>query len=737
MKIIFLFLYSLFLVNYSFSQGPEIQWQNTIGGSGTDNLYSIQQTSDGGYILGGFSYSDSSGDKLEDAVGGVYVDYWIVKTDGIGFIQWENTIGGNRDDFLQSIEQTTDGGYILGGYSESGISGDKTEPNLDEDGSSSDYWVLKLDALGAIEWQNTIGGNSIDKLRSVKQTSDGGYILGGESSSDLSGDKTEEDIYGGTDYWVIKLSSAGIIEWQNTIGGTAADYLTCIQQTIDGGFIVGGRSFSVAGFDKTEGNYGSDDYWVLKLNSVGNIIWQNTIGGNHYDHLHSIEQTSDGGFILGGTSTSNISGDKTENVIDLDGSGYDYWVVKLNATGTIIWQNTIGGTDYDELQEIKQTFDGGYIIGGWSESEISGDKTEDNLGLYGDDDYWIIKLNETGNILWQNTIGGSLDDILWDIEQTADAGFILGGHSKSPLTFDKTEDSIGGMDYWIIKLASDCSTEICNALDDNCNGLIDDGIIETISISAGGPTTFCQGGSVLLTATYSGVAVQWKKNGANIPGATSPTYNATHKATYSCQTISPCGTAISDGIFVNVQKNPPATITAGGPTTFCEGGSVILTANAGGGLSYQWYKSATAIPGANSINYTATISGNYKCRVTKTATGCFKNSNTITVTVPCKKGSTTDEQPINNRFEIYPNPNNGKFNISVTSASPWQNYYNLEIYNSLGELIFSKELCAASCGNLTDGNINETISIDNLSSGIYFLRIADGKNYEEQKLIIE
>ncbi len=162
-----------------------IQWQNTIGGSGSEALFSIVQTSDGGYILGGYSHSNISGDKTENSNGAT--DYWIVKTDARANIQWQNTIGGSGYDYLTSIDQTSDGGYILGGYSSSNISADKTENSI----GNSDYWIVKTDSLGVIQWQNTIGGSELDVLSSIAQTSDGGYILGGYSNSDISGDKTE------------------------------------------------------------------------------------------------------------------------------------------------------------------------------------------------------------------------------------------------------------------------------------------------------------------------------------------------------------------------------------------------------------------------------------------------------------------------------------------------------------------------------------------------------------------
>ncbi len=167
------------IFNYSNAQS-DIEWQNTIGGNSDDELYSVIETTDGGYLLGGWSWSGISGDKSEVSQG--YNDYWVVKLDGSGDILWQNTIGGYSTDELSSVIQTIDGGYLLGGYSYSGISGDKTEANQ---GYHPDYWVVKLDGFGNILWQNNIGGNTTDDLYSVIQTTDGGYLLGGESSSGI------------------------------------------------------------------------------------------------------------------------------------------------------------------------------------------------------------------------------------------------------------------------------------------------------------------------------------------------------------------------------------------------------------------------------------------------------------------------------------------------------------------------------------------------------------------------
>ncbi|MFN8321029.1 MAG: T9SS type A sorting domain-containing protein [Chitinophagales bacterium] len=449
---------------------PVIEWQKTIGGSYEDKLTSIQQTADGGYILGGYSFSGISGDKTENSNGGD--DYWVVKTDAAGNIQWQNTIGGDGIDELESIQQTTDGGYILGGYSESDISGDKTEDHGFTVLDQKDYWLIKIDAAGNIQWQNTIGGDGGDVLQSVQQTTDGGYILGGYSSANISYDKTENPM-GGSDYWIVKTDALGNIQWQNTIGSSGAEELHSVQQTTDGGYILGGFSGSNISGDKTDNCNGGWDYWIVKTDAAGNIQWQNTIGGGLEDRLSSIQQTSDGGYILGGISISNISGDKTENNTDTITYTDDYWIVKTDSLGNILWENTIGGEGNDELKSVQQTTDGGYILGGYSESDISGDKTENSIG---NGDYWVVKIDAAGSIQWQNTIGGSEYDDLSSIQQTADGGYILGGLSTSNISGDKTENCNGTWDYWIVKLTGENNAVTGNLFADlNSNTVRDAG----------------------------------------------------------------------------------------------------------------------------------------------------------------------------------------------------------------------------------------------------------------------
>ena len=523
-SLIFLLLRSAFL----FSQ-PAIQWQNTIGGSFSDLAWSIQQTSDGGYVVGGSSSSNISGDKTENSKGSA--DFWVVKLDAAGGITWQKTIGGTGGEGIIALQQTSDGGYVLVGRSQSPISGDKTENS-----PSLDIWVVKLDASGSISWQNTICGDSGDVPWDIRQAPDGGYFVVGTSTSNASCDKSENN-YTSEDWWVLKLDAFGNIVWENTIGGTGDDHLTAVSPTPDGGCVLGGYSNSNISGDKTENNIGDWDYWVVKLNSTGGIVWQNTIGGNQYDILNDIQTTSDGGYIIAGHSASGISGDKTESKMGFD----DFWIVKLNSTGSILWQNTISSNGGDAAYVVRQTSDGGYMLAGTSDGSISGDKTEAHRG---NGDYWMVKIGSTGIVQWDKTVGGSGQDFLHSAQPTSDGGFILGGFSNSGISGDKTEAGLGSYDFWVVKLAPlvlpPCVTISSVAIvNESCAGL--------------------HNGSLIITASGTGGSLQYSLNGSAFTPTN--TFNNLSPGTYSIvvkqNPASGCAPTTSNTATINAGLPPP------------------------------------------------------------------------------------------------------------------------------------------------------------------------------------
>ncbi|MFI5206101.1 MAG: T9SS C-terminal target domain-containing protein, partial [Candidatus Paceibacterales bacterium] len=221
--------------------------------------------------------------------------------------QWDRRFGGTGDDQFTCFQQTKDGGYILGGSTYSGIGGDKTQATQ----GLHDYWIVKIDSLGNKQWDKDFGGANDENLSSLQQTKDGGYILGGWSSSGISGDKTQAS-WGNTDFWMVKIDSSGNKQWDKDFGGTDADGIRSLQQTGDGGYILGGFSWSGIGGDKSQASWGTVDYWILKTDALGNKQWDKDFGGAGEDALFSLQQTMDGGYILGGVSESGVGGDKTQ-----------------------------------------------------------------------------------------------------------------------------------------------------------------------------------------------------------------------------------------------------------------------------------------------------------------------------------------------------------------------------------------------------------------------------------------
>ena len=440
-------------------------FEKLFGGNLNDYAQDIQQTTDGGFIIAGYTNSSASGDVKGANHGGN--DFWIVKLDASGNIVWNKLLGGTGNDVANDIQQTKDGGYIVAGHTSSSANGDVTGTNHGYNLGSRglrDCWIVKLDASGNTVWNKLLGGDGDDGANDIQQTTDGGYIVAGFSDFTMIGDLKGTNYrtgdvtgtnHGMSDSWIVKLDASGNIVWNKLLGGIYEDVPNDIQQTTDGGYIVAGYSGSSTSGDVKGTNHGSNDYWIIKLDGSGNIVWNKLFGGTATDVAQSIQQTTDGGYIVAGYISSSTNGD----VIGTNHGMIDYWVLKLGASGNIVWNKLLGGEGEDIATDIRQTTDGGYIVAGYStispkygtpgHMSGNGDVPDTNHGM---SDYWVVKLDASGNIVWNRLLGGTAADIAQSIQQTIDGGFIVAGHTNSSASGDVASTNLGSNGYWILKL---------------------------------------------------------------------------------------------------------------------------------------------------------------------------------------------------------------------------------------------------------------------------------------------
>ncbi len=430
MKTIFNILAAIVFTLQLHAQTPTIVWQNNLGGSNDDFGKSIFKTDDGGIIIAG--KTESNDGNVTGNHGGS--DCWIIKLDMNYNIEWQKCYGGSDDESAISIVQTSDNGYVFTGVSLSS-DGDLTFNN-----GGADIWIVKLNPSGDIVWQKSIGGPLTDIGWHVIETNTGDIVVAGQLGNPIN--------FNDDKALIIKLNSTGVIQWEKYFGGSLWEDAKHIIQTDDGGFAFVGEAYSTDG-DLT-GNYGSSDCWVVKLNTEGNIMWQKNLGGSSFDYAECIIENSDGSYIMTGYTRSNdfnVSGNHGE---------IDAWIVKLSSTGGLIWQKCYGGTEYEKAMCIVNKSNSGYIFSGSTNSN-NGNVS----GLLGSSDFWIVEIDNTGEIVWQQCIGGSQEDYSFQIENTGLNEYVLVGVSASN-DFNVTGNN-GVKDYWVVKI----DTEV--GIDENLN----------------------------------------------------------------------------------------------------------------------------------------------------------------------------------------------------------------------------------------------------------------------------
>lgn len=360
----YFFIILFFSKNIAFGQ---TRFEKLFGDDHYDYGYSVQQTTDGGFILLGLSISRTA-----------FGYYWkLIKTDSLGVVDWEKMYGA---DFsvasVGEVQQTTDGGYIVFG-SQGGLYTDSLV-------------LMKVNEQGVLAWQKSYHHTSERSIgRSVEQTADGGFIISG-----YHGEIMSEDIF------VMKVNDEGLVEWSKTFGGDGIDKSSCVRQFQDGSYLVAGetRSFGHGGYD----------VFILKLDIAGDTLWTKAYGSTNNEGAYALDITSDGGFILAGVGGSF----QNRNV----------YVIRSDQHGNILWEKEFGGDEYDFGNSIEQTDDGGFIIAG------------QRTLVPGQSEMYLVKTNDVGDIYWERGFRKGDVNEAYSAHQTRDGGFIILGTTIFPDT---------------------------------------------------------------------------------------------------------------------------------------------------------------------------------------------------------------------------------------------------------------------------------------------------------------
>ncbi|MEO1411974.1 MAG: hypothetical protein AAFW73_18945, partial [Bacteroidota bacterium] len=561
-----------------------LAWERTYGSQGYETLGGIVPTTDGHYVFGGVTNAGINNDVSQISRGGS--DFWLVKFDANdGDVLWDQRYGGNSTEQLSYLISTSDGGYLLGGWSFSDASGEKSQDNVGFPWFN-DYWIVKTDADGNFQWDATFGGPEHDQLWAITATADGGYLLGGMSNSSAGGDKSESS-RGSWDYWVVKIDGSGNRIWDRTIGGSRDDMCLTLTQLADGNYLLGGLSASPISGEKTAVDYGSNDFWLVKIDPVGNILWDRTYGGSGDDQLRNLLVAADGSLVLGGLSDSPISGSKTQ----ASRGGQDFYVVKTDPNGNVQWDGRYGGVANEDLYRLRENSKGNFALTGYSSSGIGGDKSEGNRG---DQDFWMVLIDAAGNKLYDRTYGGAEGEYASEIWVTPERGYLLGGQTFSGATGDKSapnyDASMFTRDVWIVRM--DCD----------------------FAIDLGRDTALCWGEHLVLDPA-GGDPLACEFSWSDGSSAAVRHLQVLQDTSYAVTVTDVNGCTATDSIYI--VAHPLPSFDLGPDLTLCPGDSALLgTGHPGPG--YQWSTGAVTaqIYASQAGSYALTLTDAHGCTAT-------------------------------------------------------------------------------------------------------------------------
>ncbi len=714
-----LFVILCLSATYSHSQ-PNIEWSRVYGGSKSEIANAVFATADNGCITTGYTLSSNSDVTNNKGKG----DIWLTKLSTTGAKQWAKSIGGAGFDVAAAVQQTPDGGYIVVGHT------DSSDADINLNCAKQDIVLIKLSATGNIQWTENMGGIGVDYATDLVVNTDGTYVLSGYTYSDFNNNSD----MGRPDGMIVKIDATGNVLWGNTFGGASTDMFYDIEATSDGGYILSGTTMSNDGDIST--NKGLFDAWIIKTNATGNLQWSKTFGGSEYDYANAITSDGANGYVFAGWTASN-DGD-----IQTNKGGKDYWILKLNNSGTKVWSKTFGGSYHDEAKSILLTNDGGFLIGGKSNSK-NGDKPN-NKGNY---DAWLVKTLSNGNIDWTTVYGGSNNDGLHDIIKSNDGGYFLAGFSASnngDLNTNKGEE-----DFWTLRLMG----------------------TNFPTVNLGGTINLCNGEAVELSAeaNCSNCSFMWNNGSTNGTLVVSP--NST--TNYVVTVTNSSGVSTIDSVMVNVNTainigDNPTNVTCNGDSD----GSILLNVNGGAGnYTYLWNNGAN-VPNLFNLaagNYEVTVTDAMQCTATQAVyvsqppafivnetigeTSCFGDSDgSISINVTggngnfnyaWSNGATTST--INNLW-------GGLYEVTISDNTGCDNVYEFEVTEpSVITVVADNDL--VTCNGGSNGAIDLTVSgglppyiyswndgqtsedLNNIISGVYTVLITDANQCQAIKTI--
>lgn len=433
MKKVLLLLFVLLVVSgcsHSFEfKKPEfkqyVKFVRTYGGSKNEVATSVTKTSDLGYAVLG--YTQSNNGDIKGKKDNSY-DLWVLKFSSDDNLEWQKTYGSSSDDKGNKIIQTTDGGYVITGYTKG------NDKDVSKNAGGKDLWLAKLNGKGTIVWQKSFGYSGNDKGLSIIQTTDGGLLLVGEL--DVSAKTQENAEHKGIVYWVIKLDKKGEKQWSKNFGGNLTDSANSVAQLPDDGFIIFGSSNSTN--TKIANNKGSYDFKGVRVSKSGETIWEKNYGGTAADKAQSITQTKDGNYLIAGSTKSN-----DKDIVSNKGKS-DAWIIKIDPYGKMLWQNTIGYANNDFANTVVTSTENGFILAGTSYSKSK------NIENKGENDAWIFKVDESGKLKWQFTLGGSKKETFNDVTELHNGNIIAVGETTS--TDKDIKNNKGLSDVLIVKI---------------------------------------------------------------------------------------------------------------------------------------------------------------------------------------------------------------------------------------------------------------------------------------------